>query len=380
MPLTTAWFEHTDKLATLGTPRPFNEHLEFLHGYLREHVPLIDRIAVALYDPPTDTLKTYAHSSSGDDPLSLYEATLADSKTLSEIVARRRPRTVNDIDLITKTAPHAQRISRQGYGASYTLPVFRNGDFTAFLFFNSYQKNVFEESTLHFLDLVGHLLALSLIDHLVSSRNLVASVRGASTLAQHRDFETGAHLDRMSHYCRLIARHIAPAYALSDATVEHIFLFSPLHDIGKIGVPDSILLKPGKLTVEEFATMKEHPETGLSMINALLEHFGLANLPQAELLRNIALYHHETLNGKGYPKGLHGQEIPIEARIAAVADIFDALTSVRPYKNAWSNDDAFTLLEELAGDTLDRDCVAALIALRSEVERIQSQFAEDQLG
>ncbi|MBS1189036.1 MAG: response regulator containing a CheY-like receiver domain and an domain [Rhodocyclaceae bacterium] len=373
-------FDHSDQLAFLGEAHSLDEKLTFLHHYLRESVASVDRMAVALYDPATDILKTYAHSSLGDNPLPLYEARLAQSRTLSEIVARRQPRIINDIEQVTATQTHTQRIQRQGYGSSYTLPIYRNGTFLGFLFFNSYRKHAFGEKVLHLLDLVGHLLALFIIDHLTTARNLVASVRTISTLAQHRDPETGGHLERMSHYSRLIARTIAPQFGLDDLAVEHIFLFSPLHDIGKIAIPDSILCKPAKLTDEEFSVMKRHPEEGAKMIDAILEHFDLLKMPQADLLRNIALYHHEAMNGEGYPHGLRGDAIPVEARIAAVADVFDALTSVRPYKHAWSNDEAFALLARLAGDRLDYDCVMALIEQRTEVEQIQDRFAEDRLG
>lgn len=374
------WFGHADKLARLGEECPLDEKLTFLHRYLRERIPDIDRVAVALYDPATDILKTYAHSSFGDDPLPHYESRLADSRTLTAIVARRQPRIINDLDLIVPNHRHSERIKLQGYGSSYTLPIYRNGSFLGLIFFNSYRKNAFTELLLHHLDLVGHLLALAIIDHLTAARNLLASVRTVSKLAQHRDFETGTHLDRMAHYCRLIARTIAPKYGLDDITIEHIFLFSPLHDIGKIAVPDSILLKQGKLSEDEFAVIKKHPQQGVEMIDALLKHFELEKMPMAGLLRNIALYHHEAMNGEGYPQGLHQDEIPLEARIAAVADIFDALTSRRPYKNAWSNDEAFTLLQKLAGDRLDHDCVAALVEQHAEVEEIQARFAENILG
>lgn len=374
------WFQHTDKLAALGDDAPFSEKLEFLHDYLHESFPWIDRIAVALYDPATDILKTYAHSSKGDNPLSLYEARLSESATLQEIVRLRRPRVVNDLGLLQANRHHHERIRGQGYGSSYTMPIFRNGEFLGLLFFNSYHKDVLDDRALHHLDLVGHLVAYSLMEQLVAARTLVASIRSTSTLAQHRDFETGAHLDRMAHYARLIAKQIAPQYGFDDHMVEHIFLFAPLHDIGKIGVPDNILLKPGKLSHAEFETMKKHPERGAEIIDTLLEHFGLNGLNHSELLRNIALYHHESMNGKGYPYGLKGEEIPIEARIAAVADVFDALTSHRPYKAAWSNEEAFELLETLAGDALDADCVQALISQREAVEAVQSRFREDPLG
>lgn len=377
--LPSDWYAHEDRLGEIDGCRPFADNLNQVHQLLRETQPFIDRIAVAVYDPDVDLLKTFAYSDSGDTGLVLYQAQLADSATLSEIVALRRPRVVNDLELLGGWREHAQKI-RAGFGASYTLPIFRGQALLGFLFFNSLQKNCFDEAALHHLDLVGHLLALTLIDHLAVSRTLVASVRSASTLASNRDFETGAHLDRMAHYARLIALRVAPLFGLDDAMVEHIFLFSPLHDIGKISIPDAILQKPGALDADERAVMQLHPAKGAGMMDTLIGHFGLSDLPHAGLLYNIAMHHHEAMNGSGYPAGLRGDEIPVEARIAAVADIFDALTSARPYKKAWSNDEAFALLEKMAGDQLDAACVEALVSQRDEIEKIQQLFREDPLG
>src|SRR5205823_3663498 len=120
-----------------------------------------------------------------------------------------------------------------------------------------------------------------------------------------------------------------------------------------------------------FAIMKTHTQLGREIVDSLVANFGLGDLPDIESLRNIATYHHEALNGSGYPLGLVEKEIPLEARIIAVADVFDALTSQRPYKRAWSNDEAFVVLQQLAGLKLDRDCVAAMLSRRGEVEEIQ---------
>jgi HD-GYP domain-containing protein (c-di-GMP phosphodiesterase class II) len=126
--------------------------------------------------------------------------------------------------------------------------------------------------------------------------------------------------------------------------------------------------------------MRSHARRGRVMIDDLLVNFGLDGLQHVNILRNIAEYHHEAVNGGGYPKGLQGDAIPLEARIVAVADVFDALTSRRPYKDAWTNDEAFAALQRLAGEKLDGDCVAALISNRAEIERIQEQFRESTLG
>lgn len=373
-------FEHQDVFAALNGKLPLPEKIEFVHGLLKERFGFIDRISVAIYEAKTDLLKTFLHSSGGESPLSLYSAKLADLSSLQEILAVGRPRIVNDLDVFSNGhAEHTRRIAAQKYGSSYTLPMYLNGEFFGFLFFNSYQKNVFDETVLHYLDMVGHLLSLLVIHELATTRSLVGTVKTATDMAQHRDFETGAHLDRMSNYARLVAKEVAKKYQLDDDLVEHIFLFSPLHDIGKIGIPDSILLKPAKLTEEEFETMKAHTVKGGEIIDNMLENLGLNGLPHVEILRNIALHHHEAINGSGY-NGLKDAEIPIEAKIVAVADVFDALTSTRPYKEAWSNDRAFELLQSMAGSKFDRDCVAALVNCRAEIESIQQRFTEDHFG
>jgi len=373
-------FEHQDVLAALNGKLPLPEKIAYVHGLLKERFDFIDRISVAIYDTKTDLLKTFVHSSDDENPLVLYSAKLADSASMMEILKVGRPRVVNDLDIFSNVqAEHARRLSALQYQSSYTMPMFLNGEFFGFLFFNSRRKNVFVEANLHYLDMVGHLLSLLVIHNMSTSRSLYAIVKTAANITLHRDFETGAHLDRMSNYARLIAREVAKKYQLNDELVEHIFLFSPLHDIGKIGISDSILLKPVKLTESEFDTMKTHAAKGGEIIDMMLKNLGLDEFPHAEILRNIALYHHEALNGSGYI-GLMDEEIPVEAKIVAVADVFDALTSVRPYKEAWSNDSAFEFLQSMAGSKFDIDCVAALINCRDDVEAIQKRFQEDLLS
>lgn len=373
-------FEHQDVLAALNGKLPLPEKIAYVHGLLKDRFAYIERISVAIYDPKTDLLKTYLHSSDDVNPLALYSAKLADSQSLQEILRVGRPRVVNDLDIFNNIqAEHSRRIAALKYKSSYTMPMFLNGDFFGFLFFNSHRKNVFDETTLHYLDMVGHLLSLLVIHDMSTTRSLYAIVKTAANITQHRDVETGAHLDRMSNFARVIAREVAKKYRLNDELVEHIFLFSPLHDIGKIGISDSILLKPGKLTEAEFDTMKTHAFKGGEIVDMMLKNLGLDEFPHAEILRNIALYHHEAINGSGY-NGLMDEDIPIEAKIVAVADVFDALTSVRPYKEAWSVDRAFIFLKSMAGTKFDIDCVNALVNCRAEVDAIQKRFKEDHIG
>ncbi|MDH5736629.1 MAG: HD domain-containing protein, partial [Gammaproteobacteria bacterium] len=212
---------------------------------------------------------------------------------------------------------------------------------------------------------------------LSSISTLAAAVKTTGSITHARDPETGSHLDRMSRYSRLIASSLADKYNLDDDYIEHIFMFSPLHDIGKIAIPDHILLKPGKLDDHETAIMKTHAHKGYKMINEILDNFGLKNIQYIDVLRNIVKSHHETINGNGYPSGIKDGDIPLEARIIAVADIFDALTSSRPYKKAWSNDEAIQTLKQMAGDTLDEDCVNALIDNIEKIKHIQKLFKQN---
>jgi len=372
-------FDHQDVFAPLNDKLPLPEKIKFVHNLLKGRFEFIDRIAVAIYEPKTDLLKTFVHSSGGDSPLSLYSAKLADSVSLQKILELGRPRVVNDMDIFSSaSAEHSRRIAAQNYGSSYTMPMLLNGEFFGFLFFNSYRKYAFDDVVLRYLDMVGHMLSLLIIHEMSAVQNLLATVKTTVSVAQHRDFETGSHLDRMANYARLIAREVAKKHQLNDDLVEYIFLFSPLHDIGKIGIPDSILLKPAKLTEAEFDMMKTHTLKGGEIIDKMLENLRLDDLPHAGILRNIALLHHEAINGSGYG-GLKDAEIPIEAKIVAVADVFDALTSIRPYKEVWSNDTAFEYLQAMAGSKFDCDCVAALISCRDEIEAIQAKFKEEHL-
>ena len=370
-----------DTLDALNQYAPLSDKLKSLRDALSRRFDFIDRVSVAIYDPKTDELKTFIHSSGGDHPLVQYQARLSEAGSLQEILKSGKPRIVNDLAIFAEGLhEHTRRIAEQGYGASYTMPMYFNGEFFGFVFFNSYRKNVFGEEALHFLDVFAHLISLVVIGELTSIRTLISTVHIARDFANLRDTETGAHLDRMSRYARIVARELAPKYGFDDEYVEHVFLFSPLHDIGKIGIPDSVLLKTGLLDTSEWEIMRTHPKKGRQIIDTMLLDFGLESFEYLDILRNIAEYHHETLDGSGYPHGLRGDEIPLESRIVAVADVFDALTSHRPYKEAWSIDDAFQELRKLAGSKLDADCVEALIKNRAQLEEIRDRFQEDPYG
>lgn len=183
--------------------------------------------------------------------------------------------------------------------------------------------------------------------------------------AEYRDPETGSHIKRMAHY----SQHIAMQLGLSAEEQRIILEAAPMHDIGKVGIPDAILLKPGKLDVSEYEVMKEHAQYGYDIL-----HDSHSKLMQVGA--EIALTHHEKYDGSGYPYGLKDDSISIYGRIVAVADVFDALTSERPYKRAWSVEDAVGYLRDQSGTHFDRTCVYAFLQDMDEVLRIKSCFSD----
>ncbi len=374
-------FDHSDGLDFLNRNAPLREKLVAAHQMVQRSLPFIARIALTLYDAETRVLKTYLHSSGEHEPLQHYQAILDSAPSLVQILKQGRPRVINNL-LTTQHGDreHTRRIGREGYAASYTLPMFNNGDFVGFLFFNSYEPGVFSETVLCQLDLYGHIISLMVVNEQSNLNTLNAALKTTGHITHHRDPETGSHLDRMSRYSRLIASTLAERHQLDDDYIEHIFMFSPLHDIGKIAIPDRILLKPDRLDEEEMRVMRTHPLRGEEMISDMLRNFGLQNTGHVDMLRNIAAYHHEAVNGRGYPEGRSGDDIPLEARIVAVADVFDALTSQRPYKEAWDNASAFKMLQKMAGEQLDRECVEALLSQTAQIEAIQQQFRGNVYG
>lgn len=199
----------------------------------------------------------------------------------------------------------------------------------------------------------------------IAAREKEAILR-LSRAAEYRDPETGSHLLRMSNYTRLIAERLGLPVAEQELLLEA----SPMHDIGKVGTADHILLKPGRLTPDEFEIMKQHAVIGYQILRDSLS-------PLLQCAAVLALAHHEKFDGSGYPGGLAGEAIPLHGRIVAVADVFDALTSERPYKKAWALDDAVDFLKSNAGSHFDPACVEAFLAAWPQVLEIRARYQDD---
>lgn len=190
-------------------------------------------------------------------------------------------------------------------------------------------------------------------------------LRRLAKAGEFRDNDTGNHVTRVSHSCRVLAE----AAGVDAHLTEMIYMASPLHDIGKIGVPDHILLKKGKLNSEELVVMRQHVDFGVEML-------GNHPAPLLKVACSIAQNHHEKWDGSGYPNGLAGEAIPVEARIVAICDVFDALTSIRPYKGAWTVENAIGFLQENAGGHFDPNLVDLFVKILPEILAIRDRYAD----
>jgi putative two-component system response regulator len=199
-----------------------------------------------------------------------------------------------------------------------------------------------------------------------SYRDTIAALNRA---ASYRDEETGAHVQRISHYCV----ELAQALGMDSAFCECIYYASPMHDIGKIAIPDRVLLKPGPLTPDEWEIMKTHATLGFKMLDGV-------DSPYIEMGRDIALRHHERWDGRGYPDGLSGEAIPLSARVMAIADVYDALRSRRPYKEAYGHDDAVRIIMHGDGRTspkhFDPRVLSAFVSARAAMRDIYQEMID----
>ncbi|MFC3151209.1 two-component system response regulator [Litoribrevibacter euphylliae] len=206
---------------------------------------------------------------------------------------------------------------------------------------------------------------LSLVQSDELMRTRLQIIQRLGKAAEFKDNETGMHVMRMSHFSKVLGK----AYGLTEEQAESLLQAAPMHDIGKIGIPDSIMLKPGKLTDEEFDVMKTHPQIGADIL-------GEVDSDLLKLAKSVALTHHEKWDGSGYPNKLSGEDIPLEGRIVAVADVFDALTSKRPYKEPWSIDETMSFMKSQSGKHFEPKLIELLEEQLPAILEIRERWAD----
>ncbi|WP_457666830.1 HD-GYP domain-containing protein [Thiolapillus sp.] len=355
-------------MPALENREQLNEQLRRIHQRIQKLYPFISCIEVSLLPTARDPLRLHACTDTESSPVSI-------SSLLSFNLRQREPEVIQDLPSLLKEGER-----REDGGtllSGFKVPIMVDDQVSGFTLFAAREKHCFTPGVIEQMHVYARVIAQIVTGETDSRNGLQSSISAILKLNSVNRSESPQHLKRVAKYSGLIASQCAEAFQLSQEWIEHLVLFAPLHDIGKIFMPEAILMKPGKLTHNEFEQMKTHTLKGREIIDHMINSFGYKDrLHYTSLLRNIITYHHEAIDGNGYPFGLKGDDIPVEARIVAVADVLDALMTKRAYKEAWTIDKTFTELYKLAGHKLDRRFVDILAANKEELMRIRSACAE----
>ncbi|WP_094546150.1 HD domain-containing phosphohydrolase [Petroclostridium xylanilyticum] len=372
-----------DLIEKVNSGESFEHTFEYVFEVFKQFIPY-HRIGMALVDEREGRIRAEIARSDSQNIRLINGYSLPLAKTsLMAVIESGQPRIINDLEKYLEQHPHSEStrlIIEEGMKASLTLPLKVNNTVIGVLFFSSIQKNIYNDSHIVFLKQIANHLALSFEKSILVGDLVLASITAIVKLAESRDNDTGRHIERMRNYSVAIARKLAhnPKYSeiITEKYIREIYNFSPLHDIGKVGIQDSILLKPGRLTPEEFEIMKTHTLIGAEVLEKAQETLKNRNKLFFNTGIEIALCHHEKYNGEGYPYGLQGEQIPLSARIVTVADVFDALTSKRPYKNPMTVEQSMEIIIQDRGKSFDPDVVDAFLQGKNEIMKIYQHLSD----
>lgn len=343
----------------LGEQDHFEAILDFIFESFKPFIPY-NRIGIAVLS--SDHSQIRALSARSDRAVKLGKNYTLDLKqtSLTSIIESGEPRILNDLESyynLRRNSESTGLMLEEGMYSSVTLPLIVRQECVGVVFFSSEEKNTYNESHITFLRTIAGSLASAFDHSFLNDQLLVSTIQGFAQLVESKDSETGNHIDRMQRYSIMIAEMLYMKKAfpneLNEQLIKEIRDFSPLHDIGKVAVPDHILLKPGKLTQEEFSVMKEHAVIGSDILQNMNKQITGQNRDFYKTGIDIVRHHHEKYDGSGYPDRLSGTRIPLPARIVALADVLDALTSKRPYKEAFSMERAKAIVMDGRGSHFD---------------------------
>lgn len=341
-------------IENIESNEPFKNVLVNIYDSFSGYIPYT-HIGVALLDEDGKNIYA-AYGVSGPQNPNLMKRLIGYKTNISQtslfhIFESGMPRVINDLKAYLrgkKIHEYNKILLEEGINSSISFPLIKNETPMGIIFFSSNKRNAYKIQHVEFLKTIANSIMLSLEKHIFLEEMIVSSTLAMATLADERDNETGNHLIRMKKYSILLAELLMKNRTFGDVInidyIKELERFSPLHDIGKVAISDSILLKPGKLTHDEFEIMKTHTTYGgkvLRMADKNIKRHGLSVFGMGI---DITEGHHERWDGKGYPYALSGDGIPLSARIVAVADVFDALTSKRPYKNALDFDTSASMI------------------------------------
>lgn len=348
-----------DLNSQINEKNDFDSVLSYLFEKFKIFIPY-SRIGVAVLSE--DKSEIIAYKAKTDSKVFLGEgySNKLNQTSLLEVVQKNEPRIINDLIEYYKKNPKSDStrlIIKEGMLSSVTLPLISNEECIGVVFFSSRRKNAYSKVHINFLKTITNNLATIFNKSFMHDDLIISTIEGFASLVESKDSDTGNHMDRMKTYSVFIANLLKEnrlyKEEVDDEFISQIRNFSAIHDIGKVSIPDEILLKPGKLTEDEFMVMKTHAMIGGKILENMNKNIHGNNEELYKVGIDIAMYHHEKWNGSGYPFGKIATEIPLAARIVAVADVFDALMSKRPYKQAYDLDKAFGILEEDKGKHFD---------------------------
>ena len=341
--------------------RSFDEVFTFIYDNLKAFIPY-NRIGIAIITSDGKHIEAITAKSDHDVKLDRgYRQTLKTS-SLKQIINNHEVRIINDLETYHKDHPFSdstKMILEEGMKSSISLPLFHEDKAIGVVFFSSTQTQIYDEKHQQFLINIANALGTSLEKSFIFENLMISTVRGFAKIVESKDNITGNHIDRISHYSTFVSKLLESSYdEIDEKFVTSIKRLSPLHDIGKVGIPDNVLNKPGRLTEDEMTIMKTHSLHGAEVLEELLVSVGANEFKMAV---DIAKYHHEKVNGTGYPYGLTDEQIPLSARIVALVDVFDALTSERPYKKAFTFEEAIEIIKKDAGSHFDEKIVSIVM-------------------
>ena len=352
------------------------EEIDLLYQQLVEVMPELSRIAVALHEPENGTMHAFLKTSTSTDLLNHYSFPLADSPSLLALAQSGQSRIVDDLSLLPNQSFHTKMILEAGYQSSFTQPIYLGDELLGFVFFDSNKKYFFTEKIINQLTIYVRLIEAILVMDILPVRTLMGMINSARHVTALKDEETGKHITRVASYVEIIASELSKTRAISDEEIEYMWLYAPLHDIGKMAVPDEVLLKTESFNPDDYAAIQLHVTQGVKIIQEMLQDFGFSNLHHTDILLDIINYHHERWDGSGYPHKLKGDKIPLAGRIMAVADVLDALSSKRIYRDAFGLDYSLQYIAKERGQHFDPDCVDALFAAEDKIRQAFSDFKE----
>jgi response regulator RpfG family c-di-GMP phosphodiesterase len=358
-------------IGLLNKGAAFEEIFDIIAKSLNNAIPF-DRLAVAIIND-AGQVETRLVSSTKNILININDKFPLSDSSLLKVSETKQYHIINDLEEYYRQNPSSERtklLLQEGMRSSMTIPLIIANRLKGFLLFASVQPNTFNNDHIQFAETISGHIVFSIqrgellheldmynkkLEQIVKIRThqllktQKATIFALSSLTELRDPETGYHLDRMRIYCMLlaqIAKYSGAVLEISNQYLRDLYDSSILHDIGKVGIPDTILLKPGKLTHEEFEIIKTHTTIGYNALKRASQEMGQDSF--LSMAMDVTLYHHETWDGTGYPYGLSEDEIPLSARIVTIVDVYDALTTIRPYKEAYSHQKSIEIMKSEA--------------------------------